>query len=85
YGLSYEHRPWSVFGNADEVARYNPVIRVPTLVLDDGEVLIESAAILDHLDETVGPARALIAENGRDRRLALKVMALATGLGDKVV
>ncbi|MBN8941511.1 MAG: glutathione S-transferase family protein [Rhizobiales bacterium] len=85
YGLSYEHRPWSVFGDADEVARYNPVIRVPTLVLDDGEVLIESAAILDHLDETVGPARALIAENGRDRRLALKVIALATGLGDKVV
>lgn len=85
YGLAYEHRPWSVFGDADTVARYNPVIRVPTLVLDDGEVLIESTAILDHLDEQVGPSRALIADNGGERRRALKICALATGLGDKVV
>ncbi|MGL4286696.1 MAG: glutathione S-transferase family protein [Phreatobacter sp.] len=85
YGLAYEHRPWSVFADADKVARYNPVIRVPTLVLDDGEALIESTAILDHLDERVGPSRALIAGNGRHRRHALKVCALATGLGDKVV
>ena len=58
---------------------------MPTLLLDDGEVLIESTAILDYLDETVGPSRAMIAENGPRRREALKVCALATGLGDKAV
>ncbi|MEA2940437.1 MAG: hypothetical protein QOD09_966 [Bradyrhizobium sp.] len=85
YDLPFEHRPWSTFGDADKIAPYNPLRRVPTLVLDDGAVLIESTAILDYLDERVGPSRAMIAENGPRRREALKVCALATGLGDKAV
>jgi glutathione S-transferase len=85
YGFAFEHRPWSTFGDADKIAPHNPLRRVPTLVLDDGEVLIESTAILDHLDETAGPSRAMIAESGPRRREALKVCALATGLGDKAV
>jgi len=85
YGMAYEHRPWSVFGDAERIAAYNPLTRVPTLVLDDGEVLIESTCILDHLDEAAGPARALIAARGVERRAALKVAALATGLADKAV
>jgi glutathione S-transferase len=85
YGLAYEHRTWSTFGDADKLAAYNPLRRVPTLVLDDGETLIESFVILDYLDERAGPARALIAPNGEARRKALKVCALATGLADKGV
>lgn len=85
YGLTYEHRPWSVFSDAAEVARYNPLKRVPTLLLDDGEVLIESGAILDHLDELAGPERALIPRQGPERRRTLKIGALATGLADKAV
>jgi glutathione S-transferase len=48
-------------------------------------VLVESGAILDHLDELAGPSNALIAERGPARRHALKVCALATGLADKAV
>ena len=90
YGFAFEHRPWSAFGDAEKIAQFNPLRRVPTLVLDDGEALIESGAILDYLDElardgSTGPSRALIAESGPDRRRALKVCALATGLADKAV
>jgi len=85
YGLQYEHRPWSTFGDAELIAPYNPLRRVPILVLPDIEPLIESAAILDYLDELVGPGRALIAESGPARRQALKICALATGLNDKAV
>ena len=85
YELSFEHRPWSTFGDADKIAPFNPLRRVPTLVFEDGEVLIESTAILDYLDEVVGPSKAMIAENGPERRHALKICALATGLGDKAV
>ena len=85
YGLPFEHQPWSTFGDADKIAPYNPLRRVPTLVLDGGEALIESTAILDYLDELVGPEKAMIAESGEARRRALKICALATGLGDKAV
>ncbi|VXB80792.1 Glutathione S-transferase-like protein [Burkholderia sp. 8Y] len=85
YDMAYEHRPWSVFGDADKIAPFNPLIRVPTLVLDSGDVLIESAMILDYLDEQAGRERALIAPAGAARRHALRVCALATGLADKAV
>jgi glutathione S-transferase len=85
YGLPFEHRPWSTFGDADAIAPYNPLRRVPTLVLDGGEALIESTAILDYLDELVGPEKAMIAENGEARRRALKICALGSGIADKAV
>jgi glutathione S-transferase len=85
YGIAYEHRPWSTFGDADKIAPYNPLRRVPTLVLDNGEVLIESMAILDYVDELAGPDKALIAPRGPERYRALKICALAMGLGDKGV
>jgi glutathione S-transferase len=85
YGLPFEHRPWSTFGDADKIAPYNPLRRVPTLVLDGGEALMESTAILDYLDELVGAEKAMIPESGPERRHALKVCALGSGLGDKAV
>ena len=85
YAMTFEHRPWSVFADAEKVAAFNPLKRVPTLVLDDGEVLIESFCILDALDQMVGEERALIASSGAGRREALKVSALAVGLADKAV
>lgn len=83
-GIPFERQLLSVFGDADELRTYNPVGRVPALVLDDGEVLIDSAAILDHLDETI-PKRALMPASGKARRDALQTMVLATGINDKAV
>jgi glutathione S-transferase len=85
YGLEYEHRPWSVWSDADALGRYNPLRRVPTLVLDDGSVLGESWVILDVIDELVGEARALLPRSGPLRRDGLAIAALATGLADKAV
>lgn len=85
YGLAFEHRPWSTFGDADRIAPYNPLRRVPTLVLDDGEALIESTIILDYLDERVGPDKAMLPQAGAERRKHLRICALACGLGDKAV
>jgi glutathione S-transferase len=84
YGLAYKRHPISVFGDAAEMARINPLVRIPSLVLDDGEVLVESGAILDYLDELVGPQRALTPRSGEARRRMLQVMAVGTGTIDKV-
>ncbi len=85
YGLPFEHRPWSTFADAARLAPINPMLRVPTLVTEAGEALVDSAAILDHLDSLVAPDRALIARTGPDRRAALRVAAIACGLGDQAV
>jgi glutathione S-transferase len=84
YGMAFEHRPWSTFGDADKLRAFNPLTRVPTLVIEGEEKLIDSGAILDYLDELAGE-RAMIARYGPTRRQALKVCALATGLADKAV
>ena len=85
YGLPFSHRPWSAFSDADKLRTHNPLTRVPTLVLDNGETLIESHSILDYLDSLVPADRALFPQAEPARRQALKVAALATGLGDKAV
>jgi glutathione S-transferase len=83
-GFDYEHDTRSVFGDFDSMRETNPLGRIPSLILDGGEVLIDSAAILDWLDEDVGPERALIARGGAERRKALRLIALATGAIDKI-
>src|SRR5260221_5064150 len=68
YGLAFEHRPWSTFSDAERLAALNPLRRVPTLVLDDGEGLIESKAMLDQLEVMVGPALTHIYRDGERLR-----------------
>jgi glutathione S-transferase len=85
YGLDFEHRPWSVWGNAAQIAQYNPLRRVPTLLLDDGCALVETFAILDSVDELVPPERRLVPSSGAARRDVLRVTALASGAADKAV
>ncbi|WP_340118324.1 glutathione S-transferase N-terminal domain-containing protein [Pelagibius sp. 7325] len=82
-GYDYEHDQRSVFGDFDSMRQTNPLGRIPSLVIDDGAVLIDSAAILDWLDQEVGPARALVPLAGAQRRHVLQIIALATGLVDK--
>jgi glutathione S-transferase len=83
-GFTYEHDTRSVFGDFDAMRQVNPLGRIPSLVLDDGEVLIDSTAILDWLDGEVGPERALLPQVGLERCRALRLIALATGAIDKI-
>jgi glutathione S-transferase len=82
-GFEYRHDTRSVFADFDSMRQTNPVGRIPSLALGDGEVLIDSAAILDWLDQSVGPERALVPPAGPARRRALRLIALATGAIDK--
>lgn len=84
YGRPFEHRPWSAFGDAAALQAVNPLMRVPTLLLDKGEPLVDSVTILDHLDEQAADA-ALLPRRGVARRQALRYTALAMGVADKAV
>jgi len=83
--IPFEHKNWSVGKDQAQIRKYNPLGRVPTLVLEDGEALTESAAILDFLDDRVGRGRALLPLTGAARRQALYLVALATGAAEKGV
>jgi glutathione S-transferase len=85
YGLPFQHRPWSVFSDGDKVQAINPLMRVPTLLLDDGEVVADSNSILDYLDGLMPVDKRLLPQSGHERRQILKIMTFATGFADKGV
>ncbi|CAN5548975.1 glutathione S-transferase family protein [soil metagenome] len=83
YGVAYEQRCVSGFGNREEVRKHNPLGRIPALVLDDGEVLIDSGAIVDFLDERYGGDLPTVPKAGAERRAVLRAAAIMMGACDK--
>jgi GST-like protein len=68
-GLAYRRvdaASWRPSPGLDELKRINPIAQIPTLVLDDGSVLTESAAILIHLG-LAHPGSGLLAEKESQR------------------
>lgn len=82
-GVAYEQRCVSGFGNRDEVRLHNPLGRIPALVLDDGETLVDSGAIVDHLDERYGGEAPTVPRGGAERRAVLRIAAIMMGACDK--
>lgn len=84
YGHEWESWPLSTVTDMAEIMRVNPVGRVPVLYLDSGEALVDSAAILDHLDEQAG-AGALTPRAGAERRAVMQAVAIGLGAAEKTV
>ena len=81
--MPFEQHALSGFDNRAEVRASNPLGRIPALVLDSGETLIDSNAIIDHLDEVYGHDQPLTPRGGSDRRAVLKVAAMMMGACEK--
>jgi len=81
--IPFEHANWSVGADFERIREFSPLGRVPVLVLDDGTALVDSAAILDAIDDQVGSTHALLPATGPSRREALRLIALAIGAGEK--
>jgi glutathione S-transferase len=58
-GVAFQHRAISLFRDIDEFSKISPLLKAPTLVADDGGVLVESNVILDYL-ATLSPAVAAL-------------------------
>jgi glutathione S-transferase len=84
-GVPFEHQQVSVFRHMDRFRAINPVIKAPSLVCDDGTVLMDSTLILDYLDTCVEPGRALMPPAGPARREALRLIGLAMAACEKCV
>ena len=83
-GLPFEHRPVSVFRAFDEFRQINPVVKAPSLVCDDGEVLMDSTLILDYA-QALAPHRSLMPADIQQRQHALRLVGLALAACEKAV
>lgn len=83
YGIDFDQRAQTAWDNFDDIKQFNPIVKIPTLVTEDGEVIVESAAILDYLDCRVGPERALMPPPSPLRDRVRQIVALATAIVDK--
>ena len=81
--IPFEHDPLSVFSTFDQFSRINPVVKAPTLVCDDGTVLMDSGLIIDYLEVLAG--RTLSPTGLAQRTRALRVVGLAMAACEKVV
>ncbi len=79
FEIPYRRRVLSTLTDMPDIEKSNPVGRVPVLVLPSGESVIDSAAILDFLDQRAGPARALMPASGPARQRAFASLMLAVG------
>lgn len=84
-GLPFEHRAVSVFRTFPEFQAINPVVKAPSLVCDDGEVLMDSTLIIDYAEALAGPARSLVPAGLAQRQHALRIIGLALAACEKSV
>lgn len=82
--IPFTHRAVSVFRHLAEFQAINPVVKAPTLILDDGSTLMDSTLILDYLD-SLHPERSLMPKALPQRRHCLYLLGLALAAMEKSV
>ena len=83
--IDFEQRFLATAVSIDDIAKFNPLGRVPSLVLDNDEILIDSSAIIDHLLEAKDQEGNFLSKKGSARRLVLRSVAIAHGVMEKGV
>ena len=87
YKLDYEHIPLrgSVPEELAQLQKFNPLGRVPALETNDGQAVADSAAILDFLDQAVGPEKSLTPPSGDARTEVMNIIGIAAGAVEKSI
>ncbi|NWD45063.1 glutathione S-transferase [Pseudomonas yamanorum] len=85
YGVAFEHQSLSVFSTFDDFSRVNPVVKAPTLVLDDGTVLMDSGLILEYLEALAPADKKLLPQQAVALAQDLQVIGLALAACEKTV
>lgn len=83
--IEVEHQAISVFSGFDRFKAINPVVKAPTLVLADGQILMDSSLILEYAEGIAPSGRALLPNQGAARLNALQLNGLALVACEKTV
>jgi glutathione S-transferase len=84
-GLPFEHRSISVFRTFDQFRAINPVVKAPSLVCDDGTVLMDSTLILEYAESLAAPRKSLMPAPIAERQRTLRQIGLALAGCEKSV
>jgi len=82
-GVPFEHRSISVFSTFEQFRAINPVVKAPTLVCDDGSVLMDSTLVIDYAQAVSG--RSLLPSDPARRLRELRLTGLALAACEKTV
>lgn len=84
-GLRFEHHSLSVFRTFDQFRAINPVVKAPSLVCDDGTVLMDSTLILEYAEALAGTGRRLLPNGIMERQRTLRIVGLALAACEKSI
>jgi len=84
-GVAFVHEPVSVFSTFERFRNINPVVKAPTLVCDDGEVLMDSSLILQYVESCVAGGRTLWPESVGELQHDFRAVGLALAATEKSV
>lgn len=84
-GLRFTHQSISVFSTYAQFKQINPIVKAPTLICDDGEILMESTLILEYAEALADGRRSLMPSTVMERQHALRVIGLALIASEKSV
>lgn len=81
-GVPYQHEELSIFRDFEKFREINPLVKVPTVVTDGGQVLVESTLIIQYLERLAG--RSLLPDDPDELAKTLRLTGIALVAGEKV-
>ena len=84
-GVPFEHKPLSVFSTFEQFQKINPIVKAPSFVCDDGEVLMDSTLIIDYAETLAAPGKSLMPRDGKARQRELRMLGVTLAACEKSV
>jgi glutathione S-transferase len=84
-GLRFEHQSLSVFRTFEQFRQINPVVKAPTLVDEDGSVLMDSTLILQYAEAIARPSARRTPTMPTELMRSQRLLGLALAACDKAV
>jgi glutathione S-transferase len=84
-GLRFEHRSISVFSTFQQFREINPVVKAPSLICDDGELLMDSTLIIEYAEALAAGRKSLVPSSLQERQHTLREIGLALAACEKSI
>lgn len=84
-GVPFELRPLSVFSDFETFSQFNPLVKAPTLICDDGTALVDSTLIIEYAHSASSGKVPLLPSAPQALRTALRQVGVALVVAEKAV